>query len=181
MSLHLKLASSIAAAVLAMTVAPAMATTITFSSLTNGTSYTEAGMRMTAPSGVFNYPSAGQAHMDSGVATFNLVSLADFSLTSFDYLIAGGTGTARFSAYNNGILLGSTDFSGANGVRTFSSLFSNIDEFRITYVNTHFTFDNINFQVAAVPEPTVLSLFALGLAGMGVVGRRRAIKSRQAA
>lgn len=157
-----------------------MATTITFSSLTSnlaaGVTYTEAGMKMTSTATVSLYPSAGQAHMDSGVATFKLASLADFSLTSFEYLLSGGSGIARFSAYNNGVLLGSTDFSGVNGVRTFSSVFSNIDEFRITYVNSHFTFDNINFQVAAVPEPTVLALFGLGLVGMGVAGRRRAVK-----
>jgi len=181
MSTYLKLASSIAAAALALTALPAMATTITFSSLSNSTSYTEAGMSMTAPSGVINYPAAGQAHMDSGVATFKLVSLADFSLTSFDYLTTGGTGTARFSAYNNGTLLGSTDFAAVNGTRTFSSLFSNIDEFRISYVNSHFTFDNIKFQVVAVPEPTVVSLFALGLVGMGVAGRRRARKHSRTA
>ena len=123
---------------------------------------------------VWNYPGANMAHMDSGTAIFKLVSNNDFNLTSVDMVSSGGNGPARFSAYNNGALLGSVNFNGNSGTDVFSSLFSGIDEFRVTVISQHFTFDNITFTAAnTVPEPTSLALVGLSLAALALARKRK--------
>ena len=180
MSLKMTLSSLIASAALVLASAPASASVMNFTGYAGYTTFTQDGLVMTS-SDVWIYPNAGEAHMDNGIATFKLANGFDFKLNKIDLLASGGTGTARFTAYNNGTLLTTVDVS-SRGNYTFGNTFSNIDEFRISYVNSHFSFDNITFAAAAaaVPEPGVLALFGLGFAGMAAMRRRRAKGSKQA-
>jgi hypothetical protein len=151
-------------------IAHANAGVVTFSGLQNFQNYSEAGLDMSSDS-VWNWPNSQMAHMDNGIAGFVRSNGDTFSLNSVDMVSSGGAGTARFSAYVNGSLLGSIDVGSDAGTFNFGVLFDTIDEFRVTYVNDHFTFDNLNFAEASdVPEPNSLALLGLGAA---VLLRRR--------
>ncbi len=171
-----KLSALLVSALLSLASFSATAGTITFTGLGNFGNHSEAGMNMTSSS-VWNWPGANMAHMDSGVATFKLASAGNFTLNNFELLANGGGGVAHVEAFNNNAFVGFVDFSGA-GVFNFSSIFSGIDEFRISVPGGHFTFDNINFDERAVPEPSSIALFGLALAGMGAFSRRRASKAK---
>ncbi len=168
-----KLSAFIATAVLSLAAASANAGTITFTGLSSSSNFSEAGMNMTSNS-VWNWPGMDMAHMDGGQAVFKLASAGDFFLTSVELLAAGGGGTARFDAYNNNVLVGTVDHSGAG---VFGFAFGQIDEFRVSVPGNHFTFDNVNFRESAVPEPSGVALLGLGLAGL-LFSRRRAIKAK---
>lgn len=180
MSLKTTFSALIASAALILAAAPANASVMNFTGFSGNTNFTQDGLLMTSSS-VWIYPNAGEAHMDGGIAIFKLVNGFDFKLNKIDLLASGGSGTVRFTSYNNGSLLSTVDVS-TRGNYSFGNSFSNIDEFRISYVNDHFSFDNITFAAAAaaVPEPGNLALFGLGLAGMAAFGRRRAKGNKQA-
>lgn len=180
MSLKMTLSSVIASAALMLAAAPASASVMNFTGLTDFNNFTQDGLVMTA-STVWNWPTADVAHMDGGVAIFKLANGFDFKLNKIELLASGGTGTVRFTSFNNGSLLSTVDVN-TRGNYSFGNSFANIDEFRISYVNSHFSFDNITFAAAAaaVPEPGNLALFGLGLAGMAAFGRRRAKGNKQA-
>lgn len=156
---------------------PASASVVTFSGLGDFQNYSEAGMNMTS-STVWNWPGTEMAHMDGGIATFQLANGGNFDLTSVEMINAGGSGPGRFEAYLNGSLVGVVDIPGNAGVFNFGPQFQNIDEFRVSVPNGHFTYDNINFTAAAVPEPATLT--AMGLMLVGGVGYVRRLKKRVA-
>lgn len=159
------------AALLALAMSSASATVMDFTGMSNYANFSQNGLNMTANS-VWNWPGANMAHMDYGTAVFKLASNQDFNLDSVQMISSGGSGLARFTAWDNGVLLNTVDVGGLAGLFQFNGLFSGIDEFRISYVNDHFTFDNINFS-NAVPLPGVLSLLGLSLAGLAVFSRKR--------
>lgn len=169
----LKSSAALSIVALAFFAAPASATVVDFTGLSNFSNYTQNGMVMTS-NNVVIYPSAGMAHMDTGVAIFKLLSNTDFNLTSVEMVSAGGNGPAQFGAYNNGALLGSVNVNGNAGIYSFSNLFSGIDEFRVSIISQHFTFDNITFTKAnTVPEPSTLALVGLSLAALALARKRK--------
>lgn len=156
---------------------PASASVVTFSGLVNFQNYSEAGMNMTSDD-VWNWPGAEMAHMDNGIAVFQLASGGNFNLTSVEMINAGGSGPGRFAAYLDGNLITEVDIPGNAGVYNFGPLFQNIDELRVTVPGSHFTYDNINFTAAAVPEPATFA--ALGMMLVGGMGYARRLKKRAA-
>ena len=84
---------------------------------------------------------------------FQLATAGDFDLLAVDMVSDGGSGPARFSTFRDGVFLTSVDLSGGAGSVLFNNpQFLNIDEFRVTLTESHFTFDNISF-VNSVPVP----------------------------
>lgn len=165
--------AALSVAALAFFAAPSSATVVDFTGLSNFGNYTENGMFMTSNS-VWNWPGSDMAHMDSGVAIFKLLSNDDFNLTSVEMISGGGNGPARFGAYNNGLLLGTININGNAGTYSFGSLFSGIDEFRVSVISQHFTYDNINFAAAnKIPEPGTLALMGLSLVGLALARKRK--------
>ena len=169
----IKLLAALSMVSLTFFASPSSATVVDFTGLVNFNDYTENGMVMTSNS-VWNWPGLNMAHMDRGVAIFKLLSNNDFNLTSVDMISNGGNGPARFGAYNNGVLLENVNINRNAGTYSFGSLFSGIDEFRVTELGQHFTFDNINLSATnTVPEPSTLALVGLSLAGLALARKRK--------
>lgn len=162
------------AAVTALGLSSASGTVMDFTGLTNNSSFSQNGMNMTATS-VYNYPNQGMAHMDTGIASFKISTLGTFNLDSVFMVSSGGNGPARFTAFLGGSDLGFVDISGGAGTYNFSSLFSGIDEFRVSTTNDHFTFDDVNFSVTrgTVPDGgTTLALLGAVISGLAFVRRK---------
>ncbi len=162
------------AAVTALGLSSASATVLDFTGLTNYSNFSQNGMDMTATT-VWNYPGGDMAHMDSGVASFKISTLGIFNLNSVFMVSGGGSGPARFTAFLGGSDLGFVDVSGGAGTYNFSSLFSGIDEFRVSTTNDHFTFDDVNFSVTrgTVPDGgSTLALLGSVIGGLAFVRRK---------
>lgn len=116
--------------------------------------------------------------MDMGGAGFSVGSF-DFAegfanlviptqLTVQAFFVGGGSSTQTFSF--DGV------YDGAGALVDFQTLsvnLGNLSSLRLS-ANGYFAVDNINTEAnGEVPEPTILSLMALGLAGLGLRCRRK--------
>lgn len=76
----------------------------------------------------------------------------------------------QMSSFLNNVLVETLLFGAESQTYGFSG--SNFDELRIT-VPTAFFLDNLKFNTISVPEPATLTLFGLGLLGLGVARLRK--------
>ncbi|MDA9856660.1 PEP-CTERM sorting domain-containing protein [Rubripirellula sp.] len=122
--------------------------------------------------------------------TFQRIDGSPFSLVSFDYaetyrvfgagsvtftgIFAGG-GSINKVVTNDGIFgFETATFAGFNNLSSVSFSFGGSDDVR-------FQLDNINVNVAAVPEPSSLAMFGIGAGVMGLVSIRRRRRERKQA
>lgn len=162
----------------------ANAATMTFDGL-SGTyygSYTENGLTATPPSNgyLWAWPISGVAHLDPGSSwgdrsiDFSF-SGGKFNLLSVEILTIGGSGANNglWEAFSNGTLVGSINTDSlSDHIVNFGNDFSNVDLVRVTNANNHFSFDNLNYEPASVPEPSTIALVGLGIAGVALLRRR---------
>ncbi len=160
-------------AVLALSSIQARASVVMdFTGLQDFSNFSQNGIDM-ASNSVWNWPGTNEAHMDGGVATFSLGSLGDFTLESVSMNSNGGSGPARFTAFNNGIDLGFVDVGANAGTFVFPALFSAIDQFRVSVPSSHFTFDNVTIGSATSVPDGGATVALLGMAMGGMVWVRR--------
>jgi hypothetical protein len=160
--------------------------------------YTEGGLNVQTPASVTSYPLCSgcwyaNGGYDSGVsqsaslARISTVSGSTMAAVEFNmfsgfsigsntivwetYLAGGLTGTGSAIWLGYGSLVGWLDTAGIDELRV--GLFDNSG---ILSSNTEnfIGLDNLKVELnASVPEPTILTLFSLGLVGLGFIRRRQ--------
>ena len=107
---------------------------------------------------------------------FDFLSLDASTFAQSDGFVGFSSLTLTVEGYNSGSLLGSTTLvlSSSSFINYSVNLFG-VDEIRFLSDGAFrfWTADNFEIQLQSVPEPTTLALFGIGLAGMGLMRRRR--------
>lgn len=98
----------------------------------------------------------------------------------FDGAYFAGYITAQFELYNDGALVGTSSVLDISDTPTFlaSGYSGLVDEVRLNVSNGSFIMDDVTYHTErqSVPEPAILALMGLGLAGLGL--SRRKAKSK---
>jgi hypothetical protein len=191
-----------ACAVMALTCAPARATTINFSGLANGTTVTTqyAGVVFSLAGGpdssgsptIWNYAGAALANSNnSDYPTANILNVAfsapvsNLSFTFDNYTNSGGGAATTYTAYNAAddvVATGNLQEAGAvsGGFDLFTVAGSGITDLQFNNNNGedswYYAVQTISYT-GGVPEPSTWALMLMGLAGLGAVARRQARKS----
>ena len=134
--------------------------------------------------------STALAPFDAETHTFQRIDGSPFSLVSLDYVesyIALGAGSVTFT----GIFAGGGSINKVvtnDGIFGFETAtfagFNNLSSVSFSYPGSNdvrFQLDNINVNVAAVPEPSSLAMFGVGAGVMGLVSIRRRRRERKQA
>lgn len=143
-----------------------------------GPSFVEQGFSFTSP---FVNVIGNQLHVTSPNTVSPIVITfagGSFDFLSFDYVFAGGFSGTIFTASN-----GATFTPAFPGVTyNLGPEFQNITSLTVTHFATpgvegitFNVYDNFHFQAhntSAVPEPTTLFIFGIGLAGIRALARR---------
>lgn len=146
------------------------ATVLDFTGVVGGQNYSQNGMQVISGSLATHWGDVG--HLDSGIASHSLISGGDFTLNSVNLTPLFGSGeVGRFTAFNNGVALGFVDLPSGFGTYNFGSVFSNIDEFQVSIVQFHISWDDVNFTPSVPDGGSTLAL--LSLAFVAVAGFRR--------
>ena len=156
---------------------------VTFGNTSTGTSYTEAGMTITATSPEPVRVASGRWSLDccdSGPETFEFTTGGIFDLLSIFRGHVDGTDPVVFRGYYNNAEIVSTSFNSGQGT-VFNFLgFTGLDRVTMS-VSGSFTdpwFDDLTFEASrAVPEPASLAILGLGLAAVGFGRRKREQKN----
>lgn len=163
-------------AVVAALAHPASAAVLTFDEITEGPSYTEAGLTITATS---EEPvrTDGSWYMDccdSGPETFDLTTGGLFDLISVFVDHVDSEDPVVWTGYRNGVEVISTAInSGQGSVFSFTG-FTGLDLVTVS-VEGSFTdpaFDDLTYNATAVPEPAPIALLGAGLLGLALHRRR---------
>jgi hypothetical protein len=123
---------------------------------------------------------AGGGFLNSDYSTPNVLTFADGSQTAVGFNFGGLFGPTNFvvtlSTGDSFNISSSTSITGTNSLDFFGVISSiPFTSFTVTMDDApnYNAIDNLQFGIAAVPEPATLTLFGFGLAGLRLYRRRQ--------